>query len=50
MIEDLRSLVEVESPSLNLDALAASAKAVAAVVERRLGGQAVLRRVGVRRA
>jgi glutamate carboxypeptidase len=42
MIEDLRSLVEVESPSLDLGALAASAKAVAAVVERRLGGQAVL--------
>ncbi|MGA5560671.1 M20 family metallopeptidase [Streptomyces platensis] len=42
MIEDLRTLVEVESPSRDLDALRASAKAVAAVIERRLGGQAVL--------
>ena len=42
MIEDLRTLVEVESPSRDLDALRVSAKAVAAVIERRLGGQAVL--------
>ncbi|MFE9401663.1 M20 family metallopeptidase [Streptomyces sp. NPDC006530] len=42
MIEDLRTLVEVESPSRDRDALTASAKAVAAVVERRLGGHAVL--------
>lgn len=42
MIEDLRTLVEVESPSRDLDALRASAKVVAAVIERRLGGQAVL--------
>lgn len=42
MIEDLRTLVEIESPSRDLDALVASAKAVAAVVESRLGGQAVL--------
>ncbi|UQA98103.1 M20 family metallopeptidase [Streptomyces halobius] len=42
MIEDLRTLVEVESPSRDLDALRASATAVAAVIERRLGGQAVL--------
>jgi glutamate carboxypeptidase len=42
MIEDLRTLVEVESPSRDLDALRASARAVAAVIERRLGGQAVL--------
>jgi len=42
MIEDLRSLVEVESPSLDLDALTKSAKIVAAIVESRLGGQAVL--------
>ncbi len=42
MIEDLRTLVEVESPSRDLDALAASAEAVAAVIESRLGGQAVL--------
>ncbi len=42
MTEDLRTLVEVESPSRDLDALRASAKAVAAVIERRLGGRAVL--------
>ncbi|MCY0921554.1 M20/M25/M40 family metallo-hydrolase [Streptomyces sp. H27-G5] len=42
MIEDLRKLVEVESPSRDVDALAASARAVAAVVESRLGGRAVL--------
>jgi glutamate carboxypeptidase len=42
MLEDLRALVEVESPSRDLDALAASAQAVAAVIERRLGGRAVL--------
>ncbi|MGW4231431.1 M20 family metallopeptidase [Streptomyces sp. NPDC004980] len=42
MIEDLRTLVETESPSRDPDALAASAAAVAAVVERRLGGRAVL--------
>ncbi|MFV0126404.1 M20 family metallopeptidase [Streptomyces sp. HMX112] len=42
MIEDLRTLVEVESPSRDLHALAASARAVAAVIESRLGGQATL--------
>lgn len=42
MIEDLRTLVEVESPSRDLDALATSAKTVAAFIESRLGGQAVL--------
>ncbi|MGY5128730.1 M20 family metallopeptidase [Streptomyces nigrescens] len=42
MLEDLRTLVEVESPSRDLDALRASAKAVATVIESRLGGQAVL--------
>ncbi|MFG2209524.1 M20 family metallopeptidase [Streptomyces sp. NPDC048638] len=42
MLEDLRKLVEIESPSRHLDALGASAKAVAAVIESRLGGQAVL--------
>ncbi|WP_399123509.1 M20 family metallopeptidase [Streptomyces sp. N2A] len=42
MLEDLRTLVEVESPSRDLDALRASAKAVAAVIENRLGGRAVL--------
>ncbi|MGF1426614.1 M20 family metallopeptidase [Kitasatospora sp. LaBMicrA B282] len=40
MIEDLRTLVEVESPSRDVAALTASAKAVAAVLENRLGGQA----------
>ncbi|MGW7328578.1 M20 family metallopeptidase [Streptomyces sp. NPDC054840] len=42
MLEDLRTLVEVESPSRDLVALNASAHAVAAVIESRLGGQAVL--------
>ncbi|MEU9028846.1 M20 family metallopeptidase [Streptomyces sp. NPDC048383] len=42
MIEDLRTLVEIESPSRDTDALAASAKAVADLLDRRLGGQAVL--------
>lgn len=42
MLEDLRTLVEVESPSRDLEALAASAEAVAATIEQRLGGNAVL--------
>ncbi|MFF9786967.1 M20 family metallopeptidase [Streptomyces nigrescens] len=42
MLEDLRTLIEVESPSRDLDALRASATAVATVIENRLGGQAVL--------
>ncbi|MEF2526516.1 MULTISPECIES: M20 family metallopeptidase [Streptomyces] len=42
MLEDLRTLVEVESPSRDVEALTASAKAVAGVLEGRLGGQAVL--------
>jgi glutamate carboxypeptidase len=42
MIEDLKTLVEIESPSRDLTALAASATAVTAVIESRLGGQAVL--------
>ncbi|WP_392669048.1 M20 family metallopeptidase [Streptomyces sp. LN785] len=42
MLEDLRTLVEVESPSRNPDALTASAEAVAAVIENRLGGRATL--------
>jgi glutamate carboxypeptidase len=42
MLHDLRSLVEVESPSRDLDALRASAEAVAGVIERRLGGKTVL--------
>jgi glutamate carboxypeptidase len=42
MLDDLRTLVEVESPSRDVEALRASAAAVAAVIERRLGGQAWL--------
>ncbi|MEV0258867.1 M20/M25/M40 family metallo-hydrolase [Streptomyces sp. NPDC050732] len=42
MIEDLRTLVEVESPSRDLDALTESARTVAEVIERRLGGRAAL--------
>ena len=42
IIEDLRTLVEVESPSRDVQALTASAKAVAGVIENRLGGQAVI--------
>ncbi|WTE48053.1 M20/M25/M40 family metallo-hydrolase [Streptomyces sp. NBC_01622] len=42
MIDDLRTLVEVESPSRDLDALRKSAETVAAVVEARLGGRVVL--------
>ncbi len=42
MIEDLRTLVEIESPSRDHDALTASAQAVVAIIEGRLGGQAVL--------
>ncbi len=42
MIEDLRTLVEIESPSRDVNALTASAKAVAAVIEGRLGGQALI--------
>ncbi|MEU5807593.1 M20 family metallopeptidase [Streptomyces sp. NPDC059650] len=42
MLEDLRTLVETESPSRDPDALTASAKAVAGVIEHRLGGHAVL--------
>lgn len=42
MIGDLRTLVEVESPSKELDALAESAATLAALLERRLGGTATL--------
>ncbi len=42
MLADLRELVEVESPSLDLDAVSASAKVLAAIIERRLGGTAEL--------
>jgi glutamate carboxypeptidase len=37
LLDDLRTLVEVESPSLDLPAVEASAAAVAALIERRLG-------------
>ena len=42
MLDDLRTLVEIESPSRDVDALRASAEAVAGVMERRLGGPATL--------
>ncbi|MDJ0386397.1 M20 family metallopeptidase [Streptomyces sp. G-G2] len=42
MLDDLRTLVETESPSRDLAALSASAKVVAGVIESRLGGHAVL--------
>ncbi|MFI6642762.1 M20 family metallopeptidase [Streptomyces sp. NPDC050504] len=42
MIDDLRTLVEIESPSRDLDALKVSAGAVAAMIESRLGGRAAL--------
>ena len=42
MLADLKTLVEIESPSRNLDALATSAKAVANLIEKHLGGAATL--------
>jgi len=42
-LDDLKFLVEVESPSLDLVALQRSAEAVAAMLERRLGGRAALK-------
>jgi glutamate carboxypeptidase len=42
MIDDLRGLVEVESSSLELDAMERSAAAVGALIERRLGSPAEL--------
>ncbi|MFP1629716.1 M20 family metallopeptidase [Streptomyces sp. 5K101] len=42
MLADLRRLVEVESPSRDLAALQESAEAVAEILEKRLGGKAVL--------
>lgn len=42
MLEDLRTLVEIESPSGDRAALEASADAVARLIERRLGGGATL--------
>ena len=42
MLDDLRGLVEVESPSLDLGALQTSAERLAALIERRLGSPATL--------
>ena len=42
MLADLRLLVEIESPSLDLDALRTSADALAGLIERRLGSPATL--------
>jgi glutamate carboxypeptidase len=42
MLEDLQTLVEVESPSLQIDSIERSAATVAAVIERRLGSPAEL--------
>jgi glutamate carboxypeptidase len=42
MLDDLRTLVEIESPSLDLAALRASAEALAAMIERLLGRPAIL--------
>jgi glutamate carboxypeptidase len=42
MLDDLRTLVEIESPSLDLDALRASAEALSAMIERLLGRPATL--------
>ena len=42
MLDDLRTLVEIESPSLDLDALSRSADALAAMIERALGRPATL--------
>jgi glutamate carboxypeptidase len=42
MLDDLRTLVEIESPSLDLTALQASAEALAAMIERLLGRPATL--------
>jgi glutamate carboxypeptidase len=42
MLDDLRALVEVESPSRDLEALRASADVVAALIDHRLGGKPVI--------
>ncbi|GGI08466.1 M20 family metallopeptidase [Egicoccus halophilus] len=42
MLEDLRTLVEIESPSRHPEALATSARTLADLLERRLGGRAEL--------
>jgi glutamate carboxypeptidase len=42
MLEDLKTLVEIESPSRDLEALAVSANAVAGIIQKHLGGSAKL--------
>lgn len=42
MLQDLQTLVEIESPSRDVDALQASAEALAAILQDRLGGAATL--------
>ncbi len=42
MLNDLKTLVEIESPSRDLQALAVSARAVADLIEKHLGGTATL--------
>jgi glutamate carboxypeptidase len=42
MLDDLRTLIEVESPSLDLEALRSSAGVLAAMIERLLGSPATL--------
>ncbi len=42
MIDDLRVLVDVESPSLDIARVTASAETLAALIQRRLGGEAQL--------
>lgn len=42
MLEDLKTLVEIESPSRDIEAVTESANAVAKVIEQRLGGAATL--------
>lgn len=42
MLDDLKTLVEIESPSRNIEALTTSAQAVAAMIEAHLGGKAEL--------
>ena len=42
ILDDLRTLVEVESPSGDVESLTISARVVADLLERRLGGRAVL--------
>jgi len=42
MLDDLRTLVEIESPSLDLHALQTSAEVLAAMIERLLGRPATL--------